>query len=557
MSRDLAALAANEFDVVVVGGGVCGAATAWDAAQRGLTVALLERGDFSGATSAESLKVVHGGIRYLQHLDLARVRESSRERSALLRIAPHLVHPMPVVVPTYGHGMRGAEALGAAFALLAVLTADRNRGIDDPDRRIPRARLVGPAAVRAWFPEIDLSSPTGAGIFWDGQFYNPSRLVWTFVRSAIRAGCVAANYCEVTSLRRHNRQVTGVVAEDRLGGSPIELRARVVVNATGPYADAFLGRTGVRPRRTTPLSRDMALVIRRRLVTGRALALQTRYRDPDAVLSRGSRHIFLIPWRGCTLIGVNSVVWREDPNLLRVSEAEVSAFLEEINEALPQLRLGSDDVALVMAGLLPIESGRSVDGNVSFGKRAFVHDHARLDSIDGLISAISNRYTVARGVAERTVDLTFQKLGRHPELCRTTDLALYGGDVPRFDALVNEVASALPHGTERALADRLARSYGSAYGDLLQLTRAEPGLAKPIRGSDVLRAEVVFAIRDEMSHHLADCVFRRTDLGTAGDPGAGPLEECADIAAAELGWSPERREAELEAVRQRFRIGLS
>ena len=142
MGRDLPALAAVDFDVVVVGGGVCGDATAWDAAQRGLTVALVDRGDFSGATSAESLKVVHGGIRYLQHVDVVRVRESSRERSALLRIAPHLVHPMPIVVPTYGHGMRGAEALGTAFALHSLLTIDRNRGIDDPARRIPAARLV-------------------------------------------------------------------------------------------------------------------------------------------------------------------------------------------------------------------------------------------------------------------------------------------------------------------------------------------------------------------------------------------------------------------------------
>src|SRR6266508_4849390 len=141
MQRDPSALVGSEFDVAIIGGGICGAAAAWDAAQRGLSVALLERDDFGQATSANSLKVVHGGIRYLQHLDLARVRESSRERSALLRIAPHLVHPMPVLVPTFGHGLRGAEALGAAFALLNGLTADRNRGVTDPDRQIPRARL--------------------------------------------------------------------------------------------------------------------------------------------------------------------------------------------------------------------------------------------------------------------------------------------------------------------------------------------------------------------------------------------------------------------------------
>jgi len=555
MRRDLSALAAVEFDLVVVGGGVCGAATAWDAAQRGLAVALVERGDFSGATSAESLKVVHGGIRYLQHLDVVRVRESSRERSALLRIAPHLVHPMPIVVPTYGHGMRGAEALGAAFALLSLLTIDRNRGIDDPSRRIPAARLVGREAARSWFPHVDLGAPTGAGVFWDGQFYNPSRLVWAFVRSAMRAGCVAANYCEVTSLLRRNGRAVGVVVEDRLGGGRFDLRARVVVNAAGPYAEALLTRVGVRRGRPTPFSRDMALVIRRDLVTERGLALQTRYHDPSAVLSRGSRHLFLVPWRTRTLIGVNSVVWREDPDRLRVTEAEVSGFLEEINEAVPSLRIRLEDVALVMAGLLPVDSGDPEDGNVSFGKRPLVTDNARSDGVEGLITAISNRYTVARGVAERAVNLSFRKLGRAPAPCRTAVLPLYGGEIRGFDALVSEVAAAMPAETDRRAVDRLARNHGSAYGDLLRLTREDPRLATPIGGSEVMRAEVIHAVRAEMAQHLDDCVFRRTDLGTAGHPGAAALEECAGLVAGELGWSPEQREAELEAVRRRFQIG--
>lgn len=550
MPRDLSALAAVDFDVVVVGGGVCGAATAWDAAQRGLAVALVERGDFSGATSAESLKVAHGGIRYLQHLDLVRVRESSRERSALLRIAPHLVHPLPIVVPTYGHGMRGREVLSAAFALLSLLTLDRNRGIGDPARRIPAPRMVGREAVRSWFPQADLGAPTGAGVFWDGQFHNPSRLVWAFVRSAIRAGCAAANYCEATSLLRRNGRVVGVAVEDRLGGNCFDLRAHVVVNAAGPFAEAWLTRVGVRRVQRTPFSRDMALVIGRALVTDRGLALQTRYRDPDAVLSRGSRHIFLVPWRTTTLIGVNSVVWRDDPDRLRVTEAEVSGFLDEINEAGPSLRLGLQDVALVMAGLLPVDSGDPEDGNVSFGKRPLVTDNARSDGVEGLITAISNRYTVARGVAERAVNLTFRKLGRVPAPCRTALLPLYGGEVGEFDALVREVTAA----TNGAVADRLARNYGTAYGDLLQLTRRDPDLATPIRGSEVLRAEVIHAVRSEMAHHLDDCVFRRTDLGTAGDPGTPALEECADLVAAELGWSREQRDSELEVVRRRFRI---
>jgi glycerol-3-phosphate dehydrogenase len=552
MGRSLAALAGREFDVLVVGGGVTGAATAWDAAQRGLSVALLERGDFGGATSAESLKVVHGGVRYLQHLDVVRVRESSRERRALLRMAPHLVHPMPFVVPTYGHGMRGPEILAAAFTILNALTADRNRGLTDPTRRVPAARIVSRARVLEWFPDINKEGLTGAGVFYDGQMFNPPRLVWALVRTAARAGAAVANYCDVTSLILQGGRVIGVQVEDRLGGDKFEVRGRTVVNAAGPYAEALLVRSGVRAARSVPFSRDMALVLKRRFVDGRALALQTRYRDPSAVLTRGPRHLFLVPWRGRTLVGVNSLIWRDEPDRLRVSEAEVSDFVTEIAEADPRLGLTMDDVALVMAGLLPVEKGDEEGGNVSFGKRPLVVDNAREDGVQGLISAISNRYTVARGVAEHAVDLVYHKLGRAVRPSRTAVTRIHGGDFFRFDDLVREVAGALPAGLNRSIAERFARDHGSAYGEVLRLVSERPELGVTIGGTDILRAEVVHAARSEMVSKLSDAVFGRTGIATVGDPGRAELEECAHLVGAQLGWDASRRERELREVRERI-----
>jgi glycerol-3-phosphate dehydrogenase len=557
MARALAALAGREFDLLVVGAGITGAATAWDAAQRGLSVALLERGDFGGGTSTESLKVVHGGVRYLQHLDIVRVRESSRERRALLRMAPHLVHPMPFVVPTYGHGMRGPEILGAAFTLLNLLTADRNRGLTDPTRRVPAARIVSRARLLEWFPEVNQEGLTGAGVFYDGQLFNPPRLVWAMVRTAARAGAAVANYCDVTALLLQGGRVAGVRVEDRLGGEKFEVRARTVVNAAGPYAEALLVRSGVRAARSVPFSRDMALVLKRQFVNGRALALQTRYRDPSAVLTRGARHLFMVPWRGKTLVGVNSLIWRDEPDSLRVTEAEVSDFVSEIAEADPKLGLTPDDVALVMAGLLPVEKGDETTGNVSFGKRPLVVDNARTDGVQGLVSAISNRYTVARGVAERAVDLVYRKLGREVRRCRTEVSRIHGGDFFRFDALVREVSQALPEGVDRGIADRLARDHGSAYGEVLRLARERPEWGVTIGGTGILRAEVAHAARSEMVCRLSDAVFGRTGVATVGDPGTAELEECADLVAAQLGWDASRREQELRAVRERipFRRG--
>ena len=552
MGRDLSNLGLREFDVVVIGGGVCGAAVAWDAAQRGLTVALLERGDFGGGTSAESLKVVHGGIRYLQHLDVVRVRESARERSALLRIAPHLVHPLPIVVPAYGHGLGGRVPLAVAFRLLGALTAGRNRGIADPARHIPPARLVSSREALEWFPELEPRGLTGAGVFWDGQMYNPPRLVWAFVRSAIGAGAVVANYCDAVAVLRRGGRAIGVSVEDRLDGGRFDVRGRVVINATGPFAGPLLARSGLAPVRSVHFSRDMALVLRRPLVTSRGLALQTRYRDPDALLSRGNRHIFLLPWRGRTLAGVNSAIWRDDPDALTVTDQEVAGFLAEINESAPHFALTHDDVAVVLAGLLPIAQGELVGRDVSFGKRAVVIDHAA-DGCAGLLSAITNRYTVARGVAELVVGMAFRGMGRTAPPCRTESTPLCGGDVGSFSALVREIAAAAT--LEPAVAERLAHDHGSAYAEVLRIAAEEPGWGIPIETTTILPAEVVLAARSEMVCRLGDIVFRRTGLATAGHPGDRALEAAASLAARELGWDPARRSAELADVRARLARG--
>jgi len=549
MNRDPAALTAQSFDVVVVGGGICGAAIAWDAAQRGLSVALLERGDFCGATSANSLKIVHGGIRYLQHLDIVRVRQSSRERKALLRIAPHVVQPLPVVVPTEGHGMRGKEALAAAFALLNTLTHDRNNGLPDPARRIPRVRLISRAEALERCPGFP-GPLDGAGVFWDGQVNHPPRLVWAFVRSAARAGAVVANYCDVRGLLRRENRVFGVEVEDRLSGQRFEVRGSVVVNAAGPFADQLYVNAGLRKARTLPLSRDMAVVIRRPLLRDSALAVQTVHRDPDAWLSRGPRHLFVVPWRGVTLIGVHSIIYEGNPYDLAPTGAEVETFLREIDEAAPWWEVRASDVAAVYAGLLPIESDGLRDANVSFGKRAHVIDNAETDRLEGLITVVANRLTTARGVAERTVNMVFGKRGAQAPRCRTAETPLYGGDVTNIAKHTADLVHSLSPRVAPDIAARLARDYGSACHEVVEVMgTAGHGT---VADSRTLEAEMVHAVRHEMARTLGDCVLRRTALGATGHPGEQALLACARIMAAELGWDAARVSSEMSEVEAQF-----
>src|SRR5688572_27269723 len=196
MQRKPAALADGEFDLAIIGGGAFGAAAAWDASLRGLKTVLIERKDFGGGSSAECFKMVHGGIRYMQHADIRRLRSSSHERSSLLRIAPHLVSPLPIVIPTYGRGRKGKLFLGAGMRMYDALTLDRNAGIPDESRRIHASRFLGRSDVRELFPDIDDAGLTGGAVFEDGQMYNPPRLVLAFVSSAVEAGAVACNYVE-------------------------------------------------------------------------------------------------------------------------------------------------------------------------------------------------------------------------------------------------------------------------------------------------------------------------------------------------------------------------
>lgn len=549
MERTVAALGELEHDVVVVGGGTFGIFVAWDAALRGLSVAIVDRGDFAGATSANSFRMIHGGIRYLQHGDVSRLRESSRERSVLLRIAPHLTRPLPIVVPTYGRGLRGRGALRVACGIYDVLTLDRNAGIADPARRIPPCRFISRDACLAMFPGLDREGLTGASVFCDGQMVHPPRLALACLGSAVEAGAVAANYVEATGFLRVGDRVAGVAGIDRMTGERVEVRGRLVVNAAGPWAERLLREhLGIVLHPRPAFSRDVCLVVARPLVGDHGLAVLGRTRDPDAVLSRGRRHLFIVPWQECTLIGVWHAVHMGDPDGLTVTDAEIDTFLGEINEAYPGLGLRREDVSACHTGLVLFGRNREGAVDLSYGKRSIVVDHARTHRLPGLVTVIGVRWTTCRRVAETVVDLVFERLGRTPPPCRTETIPVRGGRIDDFESLVARAVADRPRGVDPEAIRSLVHSHGTEYRRILEYATADPGLLQPLGQARVLRAEVVHAARHEMALTLADIALRRTHLATRGDPGRAALGECAALAANELGWDDTRRARELNEL---------
>lgn len=552
MRRNVSTLVEREYDIVIIGGGIFGVCAAWDAALRGLSVALIEKGDFAHATSANCFKMVHGGIRYLQHGDLIRIRESSKERNILLRIAPHLVQPLPIVIPTYGHGMKGKEILGIGISLYDFITADRNAGIRDPARRIPRGHFISREDVLKLFPELEKNRLTGAAVIHDGQMYSAPRLAISFLKSATLAGAEAANYVEAIKLCRHNNRVCGVTAKDRLTGDDFRIRAKVVLNAAGPWAEHFLKCQDLQLRSAGTYSRDTAFIVRRRLPGKYALAVPARTSDPDAILSRQNRHLFLVPWRDYTLVGVWHVVHQGDPDDFTVEVEELQSFIDEVNHAYAGVNLKVEDVLLCNAGLVLFGNNQPGTADLSYGKRSRIIDHGREHSVEGLITLVGVRYTTARLEASRAIDLAVKKLGKRADNCLTPTMPIYGARFESFEKLAEHAVkdSCLP--VQREAMHGLLHNHGSEYPEVLRCVEDNPAWGETLGTSTTIRAEVIHAVREEMAQKLGDVVFRRTDLATGSYPGDAALRASAELMASELGWSSSRIRNEVEEVIANF-----
>ncbi len=551
MNRNLAALTEGQFDLLVIGGGAFGAAAAWDASLRGLKTALIERNDFGGGASAECFKMVHGGIRYLQHGDIRRLRSSCRERSAFLRIAPHLVTPLPILIPTYGRGRQGKTFLGTGMYVYDLLTLDRNAGIRDRTRHIPLTRFLSRTELLDLYPELGEHSLTGAAIFDDGQMYNPARLVLAFVASAARAGATVCNHTEATEFLWEGKRVTGVRAQDRLGGTSFDVRARLVLNAAGPGAEYLLqNNPHFGQWKRGYFSRDAYFIVNRPPRSKYAVAVPGQSRDRDAIVSRAARHLFTVPWRNYTLIGVWHRLFAEHPDRAEIDEAELETWLAEINASYPALKLMREEIINSNCGLVPFGDGTVSPNELSFGKESRFLDHRQLHGVAGLVTLIGIRYTTARGDAAKALNLLLEQMPQAPAAAATDRTPLIGGDIADFEKLRAAAQGRRPAGLTSRTLDGLLRNHGTEYQTVVELATGSANESAYLGRSDTIAAEVTHAVKQEMAARLDDVVLRRTDLGSAAHPGRAALEQTAALMQTLLGWSDQRRLEELALTEQ-------
>jgi glycerol-3-phosphate dehydrogenase len=512
----LAALPAADLDLLVIGGGITGAAVARDAVLRGLRVAVVERADWAAGTSSRSSKMIHSGVRYLQQGDVGLVREAAAERQVLRRIAPHRTRDERFLMPTYGRAMHTKLGLGLwTFEKIATVPAGE------------RHAMWSRADTLAREPTLDGTRLYGAATFVE-YLTDDARLVLDTVRGAHVAGALCANHAEVAALAPGAGTIT-VTVRDTCTDRTVAARARVVVNAAGPWVDAVRGLAAATGGPRLHLTKGIHLVVRHeRLPIAHIVVMQAPDRRP----------VFAVPCGAVTYLGTTDTDYGAPVLHPEITRADADYLLASANRTFAGPPLGHADIVSAWAGLRPLvhEEGKPPS---EISRKDEI-----LSAADGrFLSIAGGKLTTHRRMAERIVDLVCTRLG-HQAACRTDTVPLPGGwlDAPGFAAQAARVRAVLP----AAAADRLLWLYG-ADGDAVLAHGTAPLAGHPA----ALRAEITHAIEHEMALTLEDVLERRTRLLLfAPDQGLGAVDEVAALAGARLGWDATRTASEIEAYRR-------
>ena len=525
----LARMAEQELDVLVVGGGVVGAGTALDAVTRGLATGLVEARDWASGTSSRSSKLIHGGLRYLEMLDFALVKEALKERGLLLEtLAPHLVKPVPFLYPLQHRGWE-RPYVGSGVALYDAMSVAGGHG-----RGLPVHRHLTRRQALRQAPCLRKDALVGAVQYYDAQM-DDARFVTTLVRTAASYGALAANRARVVGFLREGERVVGARVHDLEQGGEFEVRARQVVNATGVWTDETQALVGERGQFHVRASKGIHLVVPRdRIHSSTGLILRTE----KSVL-------FVIPWGRHWIVGTTDTEWNLGKDHPAASSADIEYLLDHVNSVLA-VPLTREDVEGVYAGLRPLLAGES-DATSKLSR-----EHVVQHAVPGLVVVAGGKYTTYRVMAKDAVDEVVHGLDQRVAPSCTERVPLLGAE--GYQALWNGRAElARRSGLHIARIEHLLNRYGSLAEEVLALVAEDPTLADALSGSDdYLRAEVVYAARFEGARHLDDVLARRTRISIETfDRGTAAMVETAELMAGELGWDKGQVDREVEHYRKR------
>ena len=528
----LARLGSETFDLLVIGGGINGAGIARDAAMRGIRTALVEHADFASGTSSRSSKLIHGGFRYLEQGNVRLVLEGCRERGRLRRLAPHLVQPQEFVFPVYEGGPVGRLKLAAGLWAYDLLAGVWN---------VRRHRMLSVRATREAEPALRTEGLRGSGRYWDCRT-DDARLVLETILAAVQEGAVAVSYGRVTALLKEAGRIVGARVVDRLGAGELTVRARVVVNATGPWVDTVTDLDAPAAPRLR-LTKGVHVLVPRARVGNRAAVVLHAVQD--------GRVMFVIPWGKQALVGTTDTGHEGGPDVPPVVEAaDVRYLLQTVNHYFPAARLGPEDVTSAYAGLRPLIAPAPGE---AMAPSSVSREEEIFASPSGLISIAGGKLTTYRLVAASVVERVIDALRRGGDArrfgrCRTGRVPLPGGATPP-DAVAAAILSRDGHGLAPATVGHLADRYGSRLDEVLHLVAADRELAEPIVATlPDPRAEVLEAVEHEGALTIEDVLRRRTQVALRDETeGVAVAEQVAALMAGPLGWTPEAARAAAES----------
>ena len=525
-----------QFDVIVLGGGINGSAIARDAAMRGLTVLLVEKDDISSATSAWNSRLIHGGIRYLEYYEMDLVRESLREREWLLHAAPHLVKPLPFMMPFLKGAKRPPVMLRAGHVLYDVLSFDKS---------LPHHRLYKKSKALAK-AGIDPARLKGAALFYDAQVDFAERLSVENMLSAREHGAQVLIHTTANRLVIEGNRVAGVEYTDQISGWTTTARAKVTVNATGPWADELL--EGL-PGHAQPLiggTKGTHIVVDPFPGAPQGCAVYFEAKSDG-------RPVFLIPWRGRYLIGCTDIRYHGDADAARGDDSEIGYLVSEVNLLIPAAQLTRESIRFTYCGVRPLAFDPD-DNPARITRHHIVKDHA--PDVEGLITIVGGKLTTFRSLGQDAVDKVVKKLGVRKRRSPTRRESLPGGRNSDYAAFAESFKSSIDFGDR--VATRLLSIYGVRAPEVLALARQDRELARVFdEHNGALAAEVVYAIRTEGARTLTDVIMRRTMLGLDPDLPIESVDAAANIMARHEGWGRGRAAKEVEAYAEyasRFRL---
>ena len=507
----------SDFDLIIIGAGINGAGIARDAAMRGLKVLLVDKGDIGGGTSAWSTRLIHGGLRYLEYGEFGLVRESLRERETLMNIAPHLVRPLPILIPVYKNARRGRLKIRLGMFVYDLLSIGKS---------MPLHSMLSRQDVIEKIPALERERLEGAAVYYDAQVRFAERLVLENVLSAFEHGARVLTYTKVTELTTRDGCVTGVTYKDQFNCEVQTAEAKAIVNAAGPWIDQVTGNDGGRSR----------LIGGTR---GSHIIVPPFPGAPEAAIyveaANDGRPFFVIPWNRKYLIGTTDIRYDGDPDLAEITDEEIDYLLGETNRVLPAANLGRKDILFTYSGVRPLPFTTD-KREAAITRRHFIRQDARLEN---LFSIVGGKLTTYRSLSEETVNLIERKLGLRPQACRTANEPLPGFSFDNFEAWLSEVKRL--ESQDPRVARRLGPLYGSLATRIADLIKDNPNLAERIDPeTGAIAAEVVYSFRHEFARTLADCLLRRTMVGLNSRCGLNAVESAAYVGRQHLGWSEER-----------------